>query len=63
MFASPGMPSASIPRHRFQSHRDEGDSGSPFRGTVTRLVSICDCLGNAEIILSLPGWCVSFSSH
>lgn len=55
MFASPGMPSASIPRHRFQSHRDEGDSGSPFRGTVTRLVSICYCLGNAEIILSLPG--------
>lgn len=41
VFASPGMQSASIPRHCFQSHGDIGDSGSPFRETVMCLVSIC----------------------
>lgn len=40
VLASPRMQSASIPRRHFQSHGDVGDSGSPFRETVTCLVSI-----------------------
>lgn len=40
VLASPRMQSASIPRRHFQSHGDVGDSGRPFRETVTCLVSI-----------------------
>lgn len=41
VFASPGMQSASVPRHHLQSHRDVGDGGSPFRETVACPVPIC----------------------
>lgn len=40
VFSSPGMQSGNIPRRHFQSHGDMGDSGSPFKETVTCLVSI-----------------------